>query len=623
MKIVVCIKQVPYIDQLKFDHETKRVIREGVESEINPFDKRALTAAINLKKQVGAETIVVTMGPPQAASALREALAMGMDRAVHLLGREFAGADTLATARALAAVIHQIGFDLVLCGKYATDAETAQVPPMLAELLDIPQITGVTKFEWLGDPTGNAEFVATRELDDGFETLRGQLPALMTAAERLAKPLRATPDDLERVKDVEIEIIQPAQLGDVSLYGLQGSPTWVESIESIEHKRKRIVREASNGVESVVKETLDDLMREGLFLQTAGQEVRTAVPQAKLEPGEIRNHPEKSFWVVVEIIENEIRPVTYEILGRAVQLAQESNGEVAALLIGADVRRQANALAAQGADKIYVAEHSGLEHYLTEPYTRIAYKAILQHKPYAVLFPSTANGRDLAPRVAARLNIGLTGDVLDLTLDAEGRLVQLKPAFGGNIVAPILTKTSPAMTTVRPGVLECARPDHRRKTNVIDLRVSDVASRLEWLSSERTTDEGVHLDDAVIIIGVGMGIGGPENLPLVQELCGVLDAHIGATRKVVDQGWLPRQLQIGLTGRSVSPQLYIALGIRGGFNHTVGIQRAGTILAINADPNADIFKLCDYGIIGDWQNVIKEIINAVNARRSVYGWSIP
>jgi electron transfer flavoprotein alpha subunit len=115
-----------------------------------------------------------------------------------------------------------------------------------------------------------------------------------------------------------------------------------------------------------------------------------------------------------------------------------------------------------------------------------------------------------------------------------------------------------------------------------------------------------------------MGIGGPENLPLVLELCRTLDAHIGATRKVVDQGWLPRQLQIGLTGRFVSPQLYIALGIRGGFNHLVGIQRAGTILAINSDPNADIFTICDYGIVGDWQPVVQEMINVVNARRSVH-----
>lgn len=602
MKIIVCIKQVPYIDQLKFDHDTKRVIREGVDSEINPFDKRALTHAIELKKQFGAETIVVTMGPPQAESALREALAMGMERAVHLRGREFAGADTLATARALAKAIQHIGFDLVLCGKYATDAETAQVPPMLAELLNIPQITGATKIQWDGD-----NFTVTREVDDGFETWRGELPALFTAAERLAKPLRATPEDLERVKDVPIEIIEPAQLGDVAEFGLQGSPTWVEAIESIEPKRKKIIRQASDGVENVVRETLDDLKRDGL---SGDWRLET---HASISAGAVRENPAKSFWVFAEIIENEIRPVTFEMLGRAVQLANESGGEVGALVIGENVKRFAESLAAHGADKIYFAEHAALAQYATEPFARIVSDAVSQHKPFALFIPSTANGRDLAPRVAAKLNIGLTGDVIGLNLDAQGNLVQLKPAFGGNIVAPILTKTSPAMATVRPGMLEHAQADNTRTARVIELQVNVVSSRVEFVSSEKTTDEGVHLDDAEIIIGVGMGIGGAENLPKVEELCRALDAHLGATRRVVDSGWLPRQLQIGLTGRAISPHLYIALGVRGAFNHTVGIQRAGTILAINNNPDADIFKQCDYGIVGDWREVVEEMVRQVGS----------
>jgi electron transfer flavoprotein alpha subunit len=140
------------------------------------------------------------------------------------------------------------------------------------------------------------------------------------------------------------------------------------------------------------------------------------------------------------------------------------------------------------------------------------------------------------------------------------------------------------------------------------LAVSDVSSRVEFVSSERTTDEGVHLDDAEIVIGIGMGIGGPENLSKVEELCRTIGGHLGATRKVVDSGWLPRQLQIGLTGRSVSPHLYISVGIRGSFNHTVGIQRADTIFAINSDPNAAIFNQCDYGIVGDWQEIAGEMV---------------
>jgi electron transfer flavoprotein alpha subunit len=605
MKIVVCIKQVPYIDQLKFDHDTKRVIREGVESEINPFDKRALTEAINLKEKVGAETVVVTMGPLQAASALREALAMGIDHAIHLLGPEFAGADTLATARALAACVRSLDADLVLAGKFSTDAETAQVPPMLAELLGMPQVTGVTRIEWDGD-----RFTATREVDDGFETLSGVLPVVMTVAERLAKPRRAGPEDLERVKDMPIEIVAASQLGSPSEFGLEGSPTWVESIETIHPDRKQILRQATDGLETVVRETVADLREAGLF----GEWSHSA--HTIILPGPIRDEPTKSIWVYVELVDNEIRPVTFEMLGRAVQLADEAGGEVAALVVGPDIRRHADLLAAYGADKVYIAENFDLPHYLTEPYAQIVTTAVQAHKPFAVLFPSTANGRDLAPRVAARLNVGLTGDIIGLNLDDRGRLVQLKPAFGGNVVAPILSRTTPVMATVRPGMLEKSQPDPNRHTTVIEISAKMSLGQIRWQSFEKSTEEGVHLDDAEIVIGVGMGIGGPENLPLVYRLCEALGSHVGATRRVVDAGWLPRQLQIGLTGRAVSPHLYIALGVRGAFNHVVGIQRSGTILAINNDPDADIFKQCDYGIIGDWQAIVNVLIAELQAQRT-------
>src|SRR5581483_9414943 len=410
--------------------------------------------------------------------------------------------------RALAAAIRRIGFDLILCGKYATDAETAQVPPMLAELLDLPQVTGVTQIEW-----HDRTFSATREVDYGFETWQGELPALLTAAERLCKPLRVTPQDLERVKEAPIEILQAAQLGDVSQFGLQGSPTWVEAIESIEPPRKRMIRQASDGIERVVRETVDDLLREGLF-----GEWKRATHETIL-PGAVRPASEKGIWVVAEVIQDALRPVTFEMLGRAVQLAEQNGGHVGALALGSNARQFADALAAHGADQILLAEHPALQHYATEPYARIVADAIASHKPFAVFFASTANGRDLAPRVAAKLNIGLTGDVIGAHFDAQGRLVQLKPAFGGNIVAPILSKTTPVMATVRPGMLSRAQADSTRRAEIVAIPVPDTTTRVTRQSSETVTDEGVHLDDAEIVIGVGMGVGGPENLAVVQELC--------------------------------------------------------------------------------------------------------
>jgi electron transfer flavoprotein alpha subunit len=607
MKVVVCIKQVPFVDQLKFDAKAGRLIREGVDSEINPFDKRALAEAVNLKNQLGAETIVLTMGPPQAELALREALAMGIDRAVHLLGREFAGADTLATARTLAMAIRRLGYDLVLCGKYSTDAETAQVPPMLAELLDVPQVTGITRLEL----KPGYDFFSTRETDEGFESVEGKLPALMSSAERLIKPIKVSPNDLTRVKDHPIEVVTATDLSsDSTLFGVGGSPTWVETIRSIEPKRKRIIRAAPSDASSVVEATIDDLMRDGLFSAVSRRHYEIVRPHPQ------RRRPDKSIWTVAEITKGDIRHVTFELMGRSIQLAEKVDAEIGVILLGSEVERHVGTLAAHGADVVYIGVSPELANYLTDPFVQIISAAIRAYSPYAVLIPSTANGRDMAPRVAARLGLGLTGDCIGLDIDDEGRFVQLKPAFGGNIVAPILSRTSPAMATVRPGMLEKAASDPNRRAEVISLPVANLSSRVRLASTEVGGEEGVDLDDADVIVGVGTGIGGPEKLPLVRELANALNASIGATRRAVDAGWLPRQVQIGLTGRSISPALYVTLGVRGAFNHTVGIQRAGTILAININPDADIFKQCDYGLVGDWQEITRVMLRVLAEKKT-------
>ncbi len=668
MRIIVPIKQVPFVDQLKFDRESKRIVREGVQSEINAFDKRALTQAINLKQQFDVEVIVLTMGPPQAKDALVEALAMGADRAVHLLGREFAGADTLATARALALASRKLGFDLILCGKYSTDAETAQVPPMLAELLDIPQVTGVTKLDIRTDGT---TLVATREQDDGFDIVESPLPVLLTASERLAKPIKVAPGDLAKGLAKPIEVWSAANLSAESgEIGLVGSPTWVEQIYSIEPTRKHVIRRVEGNADRVAEQVVRDLLLEGLFsqwesrphqvirlhdrslsrdeaishylfskyklvaetstiesiksqieqtlrtgkesaLEVSGRDIVTGLPRTVLlHSNEILEAfaNGQEIWVFVELVENNIRPATLELLGRAVQLADKIGGRVAAVLVGHNVSRHEQALSAYGADVIYEADNPALAAYLTEPYTSVLADAIRAHSPFAVLIPSTANGRDLAPRVAARLNVGLTGDCIGLEIDDQGRLVQLKPAFGGNIVAPILSKTSPVMATVRPGMLQEPDPDFKRRAHVEKLPVGQVKSRTRLISQEIDTTVGVQMDDADVIIGVGTGIGGPENLAAIREMADLLGAPIGGSRKVVDLGWLPRQVQIGLTGRSVSPRLYISIGISGKFNHVVGIQRSGLVLAIDHNPNADIFRQADYGIVGDWAQVVPALV---------------
>ncbi|MBI3760979.1 MAG: hypothetical protein HY260_03840, partial [Chloroflexi bacterium] len=387
MKIVVCLKQVPFVDQLKFDYDNKRLIREGVGGEINPFDKRAIAQAIALRQQFGGEVIVVTMGPPQAKEALVEALAMGCDRAVHLLGREFAGADTLATARALAFACQKIGYDLIFCGRYSTDAETAQVPPMLAEMLDLPQVTGATELKFSDD---GRRLTVKRELDDGFEIVETSLPVVLSAAERLAKPIKVKPEDLEPARQKPIAVWAASDLSaDASLFGATGSPTSVSEIFSVEPKRKRVIRGIDGDVTTAVRDTVRGLTGEGLF---TGQKPAT---QSAIRPRTKGGSKQQAIWVVTEAVGETIRPATFELLGRGMELAEKIGGELAAVVIGHNTEQHAKTLAAHGADRVYIADAPALTDYSTEGYTAVLADAIRHHDPFAVLLPSTANGRDL------------------------------------------------------------------------------------------------------------------------------------------------------------------------------------------------------------------------------------
>src|SRR5215210_3817167 len=236
MRIIVCIKQVPEVAEIKFNNETNTIIREGVPNVVNPFDRRALAEAIRLRDHFSGEVVVLTMGPPQARDALVECLAAGADRAIHLVDPEFAGSDTLATARALAMALSKEAGDIIFCGKYSVDGETGQVGPELAELLDLPQITGATKLEVSED---QKRATVERETDDGFETIECDLPMLLTAAERLVRPIKVKEPQLEAGRAKPIAEISAAELSsDLTIFGLSGSPTWVKEIRSLGRARQ-------------------------------------------------------------------------------------------------------------------------------------------------------------------------------------------------------------------------------------------------------------------------------------------------------------------------------------------------------------------------------------------------
>lgn len=599
MKIIVCIKQVPEVEDLKFDPERRTLIREGVENIVNPFDRRAITQAVALREQFGGEVVIVTMGPPQAEEALAEALAMGADRALHLVDRAFAGADTLATAYALSLALKREGYDLILCGRYSVDAETGQVGPEVAELLGLPQVSGVRKVEV---QPGGKSLLVERETDEGYAVLEVPLPALLTAAERLIFPKKVTPEEVAAARRKPISRVTAAELGaDSARIGAAGSPTRVERIYSAENKRE-VTWIPAEDPEAAAADLVARLLERGLF----GRWKEADETGRRGASGRRENrHPEYAVWVVAESSGGRLRPVTFELLGKGSELADELESELVAVLIGNGVGVEGETLGSYGADRVLVVDHPALREYSSEGYAQGLAQAVEEKKPYVVVIPATAAGRDYAPRVAARLGLGLTGDCIGFELNRERRLVQLKPAFGGNIVAPILSRTDPQMATVRPGILR-ALPRQEGRQAAVDRfapNLGPVATRLVRAVSEMD-EAALALDTAQAVVSVGMGIGGPENLPPIVELARVLEAPLGGTRKVVDRGWLLRQQQIGLTGKSIAPKLYVAIGVGGAFNHAIGMQRADTVVALNTNPKAPIFQHATFGLVGDWKLLV-------------------
>jgi len=591
MRLVVCVKHVPALGALRFDPATRRLVREGVPGEVSSFDLRALGAATALAKQHGAEVVVLTMGPPAAREGLVECLALGADRGVHLLDPVLAGSDTLATARALAAGLRREAPDLVLFGRASTDAETGQVGPEVAELLGLPQVTCARRLEI---DSATRIFTAERETNDGFETVTGALPVAVTAAEALAEERFPSKAERQAAAAKPIATVTAADLGVAAdQVGATGSPTWVAGIEPVEIKR-RAELVAGDGPEAQARALAARLRELGAI---EGETELPSLPERTPGRG-------PAVWVVVELGREGVEPVSAELLTKAAELSVRLDGPVEAVVIGRGAV-DAAALASLGADRVLLADDPGLAPYTTDAHAAVLADAIRARQPRLVLLGSTVRGRDLAPRVAARLGLGLTGDAIDLDVDAEGRIRQHKPAFGGTIVAPILSRTRPEMATVRPGILPAARPAAGRRALVDALPVPRVVSRVRVTATRMLEDTGAaSLAAAEIVIGVGRGIGGAAALPPIVELARRLGAGIAATREVTDAGWLPKQLQVGLTGQAIAPRLYVALAISGAMEHLVGLRRAGTIVAVNKNPKAPIFKSADLGVVAEYASLL-------------------
>jgi electron transfer flavoprotein alpha subunit len=314
-------------------------------------------------------------------------------------------------------------------------------------------------------------------------------------------------------------------------------------------------------------------------------------------------------WVFAEQKKGVVQSVTYELLGAGRKLADERKHELCAVLLGKDVKKEAEKLFHKGADKVYVVDRPELEHFVDEPYARILDKLVKKYKPEIVLAGATTIGRALIPRVAIHSNTGLTADCTGLDIDpATGNLKQTRPAFGGNIMATILTDLHrPQMATVRHKVMKELPPDTSRTgelVEVTDIDANDLSARTKIANIVDELEKTVNLTEADVIVSGGRGMKGPEHFKLLEELAMAVGGAVGASRAAVDSGWMPYSHQVGQTGKTVCPKIYIACGISGAIQHLVGMQSADVIIAVNKDPDAPIFSVANYGIVGDVFEVV-------------------
>jgi len=322
----------------------------------------------------------------------------------------------------------------------------------------------------------------------------------------------------------------------------------------------------------------------------------------------------KGIWVFAEQRDGTLSRVSIELLGKAQLLAAEINQDVSALLLGYGVSGLSDTLIAYGADNVYLVEHGALKNYRTNAYTKALEELINRYRPNILLMGATHMGRDLAPRVSRRVGVGLTADCTELTIDPEERiLLQTRPAFGGNVMATIANRYSrPQMATVRPGVMEALKRNGK-KGKIIKHKVSLIEKEIgtKVLELVREKKKGVSLSEARVIVAAGRGVGSQMEMKPLFSLAKVMGGEVAGTRIIVEEGWLPVERQVGQTGQTVRPEIYIACGVSGAVQHRAGMMGSRYIIAINKDARAPIFEVADWGIVGDLHEVVPAFTKAL------------
>ncbi len=593
------VKVVPDRETLRFDPTRLTALREQGEQVLNPFDQRALRVALELRRP-GEEVGVLSLGPPSALARLREARAVGAGTVRLLSHRAFAGSDVLATARALAAGLAGLGHDLVLAGSRSTDSDTGLVGPEVATLLGVPVVTEARSIRRDDDGLG---LEVTVDVPGGWRTVHVGLPAVVTVGEKIAKPLRPDPERLARPQELPVEVAGLAAVNlDPALVGSQGSPSVVEAVH--ESSPSRGCR----------------LFAEGPIDQRVDAAVEALGPMLGRPPempGPLPSPPERSPT-------GEIALVASDEDGRLDEGALGWFSEVrrtlhehwpSALWLGPPpAEEEAARLAAAGALVGYRVEPGSSS--WDSGWAALGVGKVLDARPELAGLLTTAEpfGREIAGQLAASRGLGAVGDATQLVEGEPRRLAFVKPSFGGRTLATIRSRTRPAVATVRSGLYPAAEttgPAPALPWSRVE--ASPPVVRVQRLGEGRDATPYPSPEGRAVVVAVGMGIGGAEGIASLLPVLRRWDAALVGTRRVVDEGWLPSSLQVGLTGRALAPRLAVLLGVRGSSHHMVGWRRARAILAVNAEPSAPVFAEADVGVVGRIDETLPRLVEPLAA----------
>jgi electron transfer flavoprotein alpha subunit len=632
LTIISLIKQVPLPTEMRMGDDGL-MDRTKAKSIINIDCTFGLEAGLQLKKQhPDARLIVCSMGPQSFEVALRTAISMGYDEAYLLSDRKLGGSDTYATGLAISTMLKHLGFTkdskepfIVLAGRQTSDGDTAHVPSQVAESLGIPQATFVESVK--ADGEGNV--IAKRIIEGGYQMMKLPMPCAISLTPTGIPPRKPSLTGAIKARNAQITVFGIADIGlGTEKIGLTGSPTIVSNVVNIVSERAPITMSEGH-TDSTLVDSLIANMKKGGNVLVKKDAVEKKVSEAPDFPYYDNRNGAKGIITWAEIANGKIARPSIELLTPARKLANElgNDTKIMTLLIGKNIKDQAQILFEHGSDEVIIVEDDRLEEYLVLPFSSIFEQVIKARNPEIALFAATTSGRELAPRIGMKTGSGVTADCTGLEIGEyvnkrekvvnKPILFSRRPTYGESKLATILGFVYPQISTARAGTFEVPAKVEGR-TGVLSTFnpvLTDNEFTVEILKTVRGEGGGQNLFEADIIVSGGRGTTS-DGLELIKKLAEALKvqgikAEWACSRVVVDEGVAVYAHQVGQTGKTVRPKLYIAVGISGAIQHLAGMKESEKIIAFDHNPKASIFHFADFGIVGEYQDILPELIERV------------